>query len=67
MNLSAEFNATTGFTSLGWHHITEKEKLKQFPLTHSTATSPVFEGGVEKRRFFRQTQNTEFIEVQGQP
>jgi len=36
-------------------------------LTHSAAPNPVFEGGVKKRRFLRHAQDTEFIEVQGQP
>jgi hypothetical protein len=36
-------------------------------LTRSTALIPAFEGGAGKRRFLRHAQDTEFIEVQGQP
>jgi len=38
-----------------------------FKLTRSAAPNPAFEDGVKKRRFLRQAQDTEFIEVQGQP
>ncbi len=36
-------------------------------LTRSAAPSPVFKDGVRKRGFLRHAQDTEFIEVQGQP
>ena len=36
-------------------------------LTRAAVPSPTYQGGVKKRRFHRQAQDTEFIEVQGQP
>ena len=43
------------------------EKKPSKGLTHPAAPGPTFEGGVEERRFPRKAQDTESIEVQGQP
>jgi len=53
------------------HIIVNKEGLSTNDcftgLTHSTVPISAFEGGVKKQRFLQQHQDTEFIEVQGQP